>query len=78
MDVDTSQESFWQRGNFPPTFNNPWEASNNKNAPFDKEYFLIMNLAVGGTNSYFPDGVGGKPWSNNDPHSVNAFYNAKN
>jgi hypothetical protein len=36
-----------------------------------------MNVAVGGTNEYFPDGEGGKPWTNNDPHSVNAFYNAK-
>ena len=36
-----------------------------------------MNLAVGGTNAYFPDGVGGKPWSNSDPRAPNAFYNAK-
>ena len=36
-----------------------------------------MNVAVGGTNGYFPDGQGGKPWSDNDGHSVNAFYNAK-
>jgi len=36
-----------------------------------------MNLAVGGSNTYFPDGVGGKPWSNRDPHAPNAFYNAK-
>jgi len=36
-----------------------------------------MNLAVGGTGNYFPDDQGGKPWNNGDPHSVNAFYNAK-
>jgi len=36
-----------------------------------------MNVAVGGTNGYFPDGVGGKPWSDTDPHSVNAFYNSR-
>jgi hypothetical protein len=36
-----------------------------------------LNLAVGGTNGYFPDGQGGKPWSDTDSHSVNAFYNAK-
>lgn len=36
-----------------------------------------MNVAVGGTNAYFPDGQCGKPWSNTDPASVNAFYNAK-
>ena len=36
---------------------------NGKNsAPFDKPFYLIMNVAVGGTNGWFPDGVGGKPW----------------
>eukprot|EP00362_Geleiidae_sp_MMETSP1317_P000088 CAMPEP_0201283808 /NCGR_PEP_ID=MMETSP1317-20130820/48821_1 /ASSEMBLY_ACC=CAM_ASM_000770 /TAXON_ID=187299 /ORGANISM="Undescribed Undescribed, Strain Undescribed" /LENGTH=60 /DNA_ID=CAMNT_0047601439 /DNA_START=541 /DNA_END=720 /DNA_ORIENTATION=- len=35
-----------------------------------------MNVAVGGTSSYFPDGIGGKPWSNNDPHAVNTFWNS--
>jgi hypothetical protein len=34
-------------------------------------------VAVGGTNGYFPDGQGGKPWSDKDGHSVNAFYNNK-
>lgn len=41
------------------------------------DVFLIINLAVGGVTEYFPDGVGGKPWSNSDPNSVNAFYNAQ-
>jgi hypothetical protein len=36
-----------------------------------------MNVAVGGTNSYFPDGVGDKPWSNNDAHSVNSFWDRR-
>ena len=35
-----------------------------------------MNVAVGGTNGYFPDG-GNKPWSNNDPHAVNSFWDRK-
>ena len=55
---------------------NPWRGEPNS-APFNREFHLIMNVAVGGTNAYFPDGVGGKTWSNNDPHSVNAFYNSK-
>jgi hypothetical protein len=55
---------------------NPWVNEPNA-APFNREFHLIMNLAVGGTNAYFPDGVGGKPWSNGDSHSVNAFYTAK-
>lgn len=56
---------------------NPWVGESNA-APFNRDFHLIMNIAVGGTNSYFPDGVGGKPWSDTDPHSVNAFWNAKN
>lgn len=38
---------------------------------------MIMNVAVGGTNTYFEDGVGGKPWVNSDQHSVNKFWDAK-
>ncbi len=44
-------------------------------------------MAVGGTNGYFPDGkenvtanivLGyGKPWSNEDPNAVDAFWNAE-
>ena len=36
-----------------------------------------MNVAVGGTNGFFPDGAG-KPWSNGDPHAINAFWDSKN
>lgn len=38
--------------------------------PFDQQFYLIINLAVGGTG-WFPDdanNVGGKPWSNSSPH----------
>ena len=34
-------------------------------------------MAVGGTNNYFPDGVGGKPWKDNDTHAVNSFWNKR-
>jgi hypothetical protein len=33
-------------------------------APFDQDFYLIMNVAVGGTNGWFPDGQGDKPWLN--------------
>jgi hypothetical protein len=36
-----------------------------------------MNVAVGGTNGYFPDGIGNKPWNNESPTSVNEFWGAK-
>ena len=74
LNLDFTQQSFWQRGGFPANFANPWVGQPNS-APFDQEYYFTLNLAVGGTSGYFPDGMGGKPWSDNDPHSVNSFYN---
>jgi beta-glucanase (GH16 family) len=58
-------EGFWARGNFGNSGEqNPW--AGNKMAPFDKEFFVIMNLAVGGTTGYFPDNCinrpNPKPW----------------
>ncbi|KAJ7186444.1 GH16 beta-1,3-glucan recognition protein [Mycena filopes] len=62
-------ESFWQRGDFPTVvqngtqsvvLENPW-VNGTKAAPFDQPFYLIMNVAVGGTNGWFPDGPE-KPW----------------
>ena len=69
-------ESFWQLGGWPsPPWMNPWNGEPN-NAPFNQQFYLLINLAVGGTTGYFPDGFG-KPYNNSDPHAVNAFYDAK-
>lgn len=71
------KEPFWQLGGWDSThWTNPWKAGG-KNAPFDQEFYLIINLAVGGVTGYFPDG-NGKPWSNSGAHAVNDFWNAKN
>jgi len=69
--------SFWQKGGWSNTWDNPWNGRGNA-APFDQQFYLIFNVAVGGTNGYFPDGVGNKPWSNEDPHADNAFWNSLN
>ena len=67
-------QSFWAAGGWPsPPWNNPWEGRG-KSAPFDRDFYLIINLAVGGTNGYFPDGFG-KPWTDTSPNAVNEFYN---
>lgn len=71
-------ESFWELGNWTsPPWNNPWRGRG-MNAPFDRRFFLIINLAVGGVSGFFPDGVGGKPWSDTSPNAVNEFFNAQN
>ncbi|XP_076802516.1 beta-1,3-glucan-binding protein-like [Clavelina lepadiformis] len=45
-------------------------------------FYLIINLAVGGTNGYFPDewsnGNGAKPWNNASPTAMRDFWQAKN
>jgi hypothetical protein len=49
---------------------NPWEAGE-PSAPFDQEFYLILNVAVGGTNGYFPDDQCDKPWSNSASSAIN-------
>jgi hypothetical protein len=61
-----------------PGVANPWEGQA-KNAPFDKMFYIVLNVAVGGTG-YFPDeavNVGGKPWSNQSPNAAFDFWSAK-
>jgi len=77
LDVDTSTESFWRRGGW-SNRDNPWAHESDTNAPFNQAFYLILNVAVGGTNGYFPDGQCGKTWSNADPKAVNAFYASTN
>lgn len=65
----------WDLGDFGDQ-SNPWRGEPNS-APFNRDFFLIFNVAVGGTNEYFPDYDCNKPYTNSDPHAVNSFYNAK-
>jgi beta-glucanase (GH16 family) len=73
----TFDDGNFKKGGFPESLENPWEYETEKSAPFNQEMFIVMNVAVGGTNSYFPDGVCNKPWANNDPHAPNTFWNAR-
>lgn len=58
-------EGFWKYGGFESSgYPNPW-AGGTIMAPFDQEFFLIMNLAVGGTNFFddsFVNRDNPKPW----------------
>jgi hypothetical protein len=62
------KKPFYQRGKFPVTDANgtalvdPWSQSGNPATPFDHPFYLILNVAVGGTNGWFEDGEAGKPW----------------
>lgn len=60
---------FFDLGGFGATYENgskivdPWVGpGTSRSTPFDRPFYLILALGVGGTDGWFPDGVGGKPW----------------
>lgn len=75
-----ADEGFWKRGNFDkkfPNSDNPWK-SGNLMAPFDEEFFLIMNLYVGGVRLFPDDAINypkPKPWKNDSPTAARDFWN---
>ena len=77
------QKPFWQRGNFPPSDANgtrlidPWSQTGRASTPFDQDFYLILNVAVGGTNGWFEDGIESKPWVDASPTAKRDFWNAK-
>lgn len=74
---------FWEKAGFNqfPGIENPWR-DDSKIAPFDREFYFIFNVAAGGTNGYFPDGLrnegADKPWSNGSPTAMRDFWQAHN
>lgn len=74
-------EPFFERGQFPEVIfdgsnpvalQNPWINGTNA-TPFDQDFYLIMNVAVGGTNGWFPEAQGNKPWLNGSPNAMRDF-----
>jgi len=56
-------DGYWEKGRFDinkPNSFNPWQHGK-KDAPFDQEFFFILNVAAGGTNGYFPTGSVSSP-----------------
>lgn len=76
-------QPMWRRGNFPETSSNGtrltdvWSRTGRDNTPFDGEFYLVMNLAVGGTNGWFEDGKSGKPWADRSPSAKKDFWEAR-
>lgn len=67
-------DGYFKQGNF--NGDNPW-AHAGKDAPFDQEFYFILNNAVGGTNGYFADGVDNKPWKNGQGNPLVDFWNGR-
>lgn len=74
---------FWSKGNFPAADSNgtrlvdPWSQTGRDSTPFDEDFYLILNVAVGGTNGWFEDGVKSKPWVDESDTSKRDFWNAR-
>ncbi|XP_061174724.1 beta-1,3-glucan-binding protein-like [Saccostrea echinata] len=74
--VNTPSHGFWNAGHFSGT--NIW--GNNKNAPFDQPFQVLLNVAVGGLG-FFSDHYQydtPKPWRNDSPHPKRDFWEKKN
>ncbi|KAF2795522.1 glycoside hydrolase family 16 protein [Melanomma pulvis-pyrius CBS 109.77] len=75
--------SMWDRGGFGEVTVNhsalfdPWSQSGRPNTPFDHPFYLILNVAVGGTNGFFPDGIGNKPWGDLSPTAPKEFWDGQ-
>lgn len=76
-------EPLWKRGGFPSFDSNgtrladAWSQTGHASAPFDQEFYLILNVAVGGTNGWFEDGKSGKPWVDSSPSAKKDFWLAR-
>ncbi|KAJ3855773.1 glucan 1,3-beta-glucosidase [Lentinula lateritia] len=79
-------EPFFEKGDYPQTIVNastgqpqalqdPW-ADPTTGLPKEK-FYLIMNVAVGGVNGWFPDGQGNKPWYDGGADAMRSFAEAQ-
>jgi hypothetical protein len=73
----------WERGGFPAATSNGtriqdvWSQFGRDNTPFDQKFYLILNVAVGGTNGWFEDNASGKPWLDGSLNARKDFWNSQ-
>ncbi|KAF4509874.1 hypothetical protein G6O67_001812 [Ophiocordyceps sinensis] len=73
----------WKRGGFPESNSNGtrladvWSQTGRDNTPFDHDFYLVINLAVGGTNGWFEDSKSGKPWLDRSDSAKKDFWKAR-
>ncbi|KAF5373843.1 hypothetical protein D9758_000696 [Tetrapyrgos nigripes] len=85
LTMKSEKKSFWNRGHYPATAQNGSTqavvsniySSGGWDAPFDRKFYLILDLAVGGTSGWFPDGVGDKPWHDGSATAMEDFAKAQ-
>lgn len=73
----------WPKGHFDTSNQNgtmvvdPWSQTGKASTPFDQKFYLILNIAVGGTNGWFTDGASSKPWVDASPFAKKDFWDAR-
>ncbi|OCK74991.1 glycoside hydrolase family 16 protein [Lepidopterella palustris CBS 459.81] len=76
-------QPFFKYGQFPLSDSNgtrlqdPWSYTGRDSTPFDQDFYLIINVAVGGTNGWFKDGASGKPWLDGSLTAPKDFWDAR-
>ncbi|KAI9826979.1 MAG: hypothetical protein M1819_007073 [Sarea resinae] len=76
-------QPLYQRGHFPLSDSNgtrlldTWSQTGRDSTPFDQDFYLIMNVAVGSTNGWFEDGKSGKPWVDHSPTAKKDFWDSQ-
>ncbi|KAF2873258.1 concanavalin A-like lectin/glucanase domain-containing protein [Massariosphaeria phaeospora] len=76
-------EPFWEYGQFPladrngSRLENPWAHTGSNTSPFDQDFYLVLNVGVGGTNGWFKDGKAGKPWIDRGRTAKKDFWQAR-
>jgi beta-glucanase (GH16 family) len=66
--------TMWSKdGGLPP---DAWSQTGALNTPFDQPFHLVINLAVGASNGFFPDNKGNKPWLDGTASAMKDFWNA--
>ena len=76
---DRMGHSMWDFGQFgqrienSSLLENPWNQTGQGNTPFDQNFYLILNVAVGSGNGWFLDRVGSKPWIDSDNMTLEFF-----
>jgi hypothetical protein len=77
------KEHRWKAGDFPlqdingTNLVDPWSQTGHYATPFDQDFYLIISLAVGGTNHFFSDNEDEKPWVDASPRAMYDFWQAK-
>ncbi|PMD34104.1 glycoside hydrolase family 16 protein [Hyaloscypha variabilis F] len=81
LTVKFGPKTMWERSGLEAAGNSskdPWSYQGSSvSTPFDQDFYLILNVAVGTTNGFFADSVGGKPWvDRGSPAAMMDFWKA--